>query len=220
MALFAKGTSFSGAADNTSDVFADVADNTIIKKDSFNTIAQQSYSVANPAFTGPVWSSGPTDTNAYTIAETITVGFTSATHYAVTSSQGAGTVGFGSTGSAFSDVTTGVSWTLAADAHYASGDRIKLAVQSMGPNVTLKNGTTLFTLSQITTVTLANPIATVDDGKRLKFTSMTAYQHVINCAPNGSGSRLTFGGSIGDSCELFAYQGIWYVWDKVNVTAS
>ena len=66
------------------------------------------------------------------------------------------------------------------------------------------------------TVTLTNPTATTDDGKRLHFVSLTDVAHVINQASGfgkgGAGENVsTFSGIRGDGLHLIAWQGYWYI---------
>lgn len=77
--------------------------------------------------------------------------------------------------------------------------------------------------------TLAAPTAGAagvgQDGQTLKLSSLSAQAHVITGSVDGFNAKgasgtLTFGGAIGDSCELLAYNGHWYVISSKNVTAA
>ncbi len=72
--------------------------------------------------------------------------------------------------------------------------------------------------------TLATPTATTHDGYELTFTATTAYAHVISTASGkvngGTNTTITFGGAIGDSITLTAYQGVWYSSNATNVVVS
>jgi co-chaperonin GroES (HSP10) len=87
-------------------------------------------------------------------------------------------------------------------------------------------GTALLTKGTAgTDYTLAAPVAGTDDGKIINIISTTAAAHVvtvgagkINGATNGD---ATFGGAIGDSVTLVAYNGVWYTAGSPrNVTIS
>ena len=74
------------------------------------------------------------------------------------------------------------------------------------------------------TATLAEPTVTTDDFKRLVIVSLTAQAHTVAIATDGFGHggasyiKATFGGAIGDSLNLIAFQGFWYVTGVQNVT--
>ena len=75
------------------------------------------------------------------------------------------------------------------------------------------------------TVTLSNPTATTDDGKRITFVSLNNVQHVINMAGGfGNGSTgedaATFSGVIGDNLTVMAWQGYWYIVGNHQVTVA
>jgi hypothetical protein len=84
--------------------------------------------VANGSFTGANYLTGPTVSKGYTIDETVTLTFTSSTHFAVTSTEVNGTTGFGLTDSTYIDSKTGLMFTLGADIYYASGDTLQIDV--------------------------------------------------------------------------------------------
>lgn len=72
--------------------------------------------------------------------------------------------------------------------------------------------------------TLATPTVTAHDGYVLTIVSTTAQAHVVSCASGkvngGTITTLTFGGAIGDSVTMVAYQGLWYVIANVNVVLT
>lgn len=72
--------------------------------------------------------------------------------------------------------------------------------------------------------TLANATSTTHDGYILTIVAATAAAHVVSCASGkvggGSITTLTFGGAIGDSITLCAYQGTWIPIANINVTLS
>lgn len=91
--------------------------------------------------------------------------------------------------------------------------------------VSIKNG--VFTLTKADgaiTATLANPTAITDDGKRLTIVSTSARAHTVAIATTGFGNagagkiKATFSGVVGDTLDLVAFQGFWYVTGVHQVT--
>jgi hypothetical protein len=85
-------------------------------------------SVANPSFTGANYLTGPTVSKGYTIDETVTLTFTSNTHFVVSSNVVGGSAGFGITNSTYVDSQTGLIFTLESDVAYASGDTLQIDI--------------------------------------------------------------------------------------------
>lgn len=93
--------------------------------------------VANPSFTGAVYLNGPMVSKGYTVDETVTLTFTSSTHFAVTSTDPInGSSGFGRTGSTYVDARTGLILTIAADPLYAAADTLEIDVVAEATFVT------------------------------------------------------------------------------------
>ena len=75
-------------------------------------------------------------------------------------------------------------------------------------------------------LTLAAPTAGTDDGKMLTIVAATAFAHTVTNASPGfnnagaSGDVATFGGAIGDSMQVVAYNGRWHVFCVRNVTLA
>ncbi len=88
------------------------------------------------------------------------------------------------------------------------------------------NGTVMLTKAGVAAMTLAAPTAGVDDGKILRIVAATANAHTVTQASpgfnsaGGSGDVGTFGGAIGDNLVVLAYNGVWHVVSKVNVTIA
>jgi hypothetical protein len=84
-------------------------------------------------------------------------------------------------------------------------------------NITLKCGVCTLNKAGAIAATLALPVATTDDFKVLVIASLTAQTHTVALASGKFGNggagytTVTFGGAIGDSLTLVAYQAIWYV---------
>jgi len=78
----------------------------------------------------------------------------------------------------------------------------------------IKQGTAIITKAGVAAMTLAAPVAGVDDGKILTVLSTTANAHTITFAANGlNGNKttITFGAVIGNQVELIAFNGSWFV---------
>lgn len=91
--------------------------------------------------------------------------------------------------------------------------------------LTIQTGTHLLTKGGVAVMTLAAP-TTAQNGTRMRIVSTTAQAHTVTQTTPGfnNGSTAsdvgTFGGAIGDSLALEAYNGIWYVMGKTNVTLA
>lgn len=93
--------------------------------------------------------------------------------------------------------------------------------QAMTANgaITIKNGIVTLDKAGVLAATLAQPTATTDDFKRLRIVALSAELHTVTIPATGWGGNTaltvaTFGnigGDIGNSLDLLAYQGIWYV---------
>lgn len=82
--------------------------------------------------------------------------------------------------------------------------------------ITIKQGMATLDKSSPLLATLANPIATTDDYKRLTIISLSAQAHKITCTGGyggaGTGEDVaTFTAAIGACLDLIAFQGLWYV---------
>ena len=84
--------------------------------------------------------------------------------------------------------------------------------------ITVKNGVCVIskTVPGVVAATLADPVATTDDYKRLTIVNGTAHQSTVTSASafgNGGGGEdvCTFSATVGDTLNLMAYQGKWYV---------
>jgi hypothetical protein len=86
-----------------------------------------------------------------------------------------------------------------------------------GP-ITVKNGACFIakTVAGVVAATLADPTATTDDFKRLTIVSNQAQANTVTSASSFGGGGagedvITFSGEIGDTVELLAYGGKWYI---------
>ena len=94
--------------------------------------------------------------------------------------------------------------------------------------IAIKEGLSIITKASIDVLTLAKPIAGLpaaggDDGKVLRILSATAFAHTVTTPAagiNGAFTTLTFTGAVGNTVELVAYGGTWYVAQNFNATIS
>ena len=82
--------------------------------------------------------------------------------------------------------------------------------------ITIKQGMATLDKTSPLLATLANPIATTDDYKRLTIVSLSAQAHKITVTGGyggaGTGEDVaTFTAAIGACLDLIAFQGLWYV---------
>lgn len=95
--------------------------------------------------------------------------------------------------------------------------------------ITVKDGVCALNKAGAIAATLAAPTAGTDDHKCLTIVSLTAQAHTVTCE-NGFGNTLpaclegedvaTFSGVIGDTLDLFAFDGAWYISGKHQVTVA
>jgi hypothetical protein len=91
-----------------------------------------------------------------------------------------------------------------------------------------KEGTVFLNGSGVVAATLALPTAGLpsaggDDGRRLTIQASTAHAHTVTTPSsglNGASHVATFGGAVGDTAELVAFNGGWLVKSLRNVTLS
>lgn len=114
----------------------------------------------------------------------------------------------------------------AADINTAAYGAAGAAISANGA-ISQKQGTVVITKAGVAALTIADPTATTDDFKVLRIISVTANAHTLDNSAgsgfNGGGAASdvgTFGGAKGDNIVLMAYQGVWYVISKVNVTLA
>jgi hypothetical protein len=110
----------------------------------------------------------------------------------------------------------------------ASASFSMMAVEAGAVNgaIGIKDGFVPLTKAGVAAMTLAAPVATVDDGKILRIVATTANAHTVTQASDGfngagAGSDVaTFGGAVGDKLVVIAYQAKWYILDSLNITLS
>lgn len=109
-------------------------------------------------------------------------------------------------------------------ANGGSGETVLGAAYNADGAITTRNGSVVLTKGSAAAMTLLAPTVTTDDFKNLRIVSATAFAHTVtNVAPgfNGAGASkdvATFGGAVGDSMIVMAYQGVWLVLNLTNVT--
>lgn len=93
--------------------------------------------------------------------------------------------------------------------------------------ITVKNGVCFIakTVAGAVAATLADPVATTDDFKRLLIVSNQAQANTVTSAGTfgggGGGEDVcTFSGQIGDTLALMAYQGKWYITGSHQATIA
>lgn len=95
--------------------------------------------------------------------------------------------------------------------------------------ITQKEGTVTISKGSAGAFSLADPVSGTqvggvgDDGRILRIVSKTAFAHVLTIAGGIAGGALntvTLGGAIGDTVELQAIAGKWYLRPSINATAS
>lgn len=128
-------------------------------------------------------------------------------------------------GGTLSGVTLSGTTTISGPTTQTSDRQDQFVAGSADGAVSIKSGVVYITKAGVCALTIADPTATVDDGKTLIVFATTAHAHTLSNAAGsgfngaGSGSDVgTFGGAIGDMIEISAYQGKWYVMRNTNVT--
>ncbi len=91
--------------------------------------------------------------------------------------------------------------------------------------ITAKNGIVKLNKAGVLAATLANPTDVTDDFKRLHIVSLTAQAHTVTVTGGfgngGTGEDVaTFSGQIGDSLEVMAHGGKWYLAGAHQVTIA
>lgn len=83
----------------------------------------------------------------------------------------------------------------------------------------------LFHITKAGAAALTLALPTVD-GQKLGFIDETGHAHTIVCGGspanglNSTHGTLTFGGTVGDSCEIVSRNGLWWTLSLNGVTAS
>lgn len=90
--------------------------------------------------------------------------------------------------------------------------------------INIKNGIVCLKATDIINATLANPVDGTDDGSRLLILSETAKAHTVTVTGGfgngGDGEDVATFGAIGDTLELMAYNGYWYIVGSHQVTVA
>jgi len=103
----------------------------------------------------------------------------------------------------------------AAEVTYAASGAIALPTQQFTDVMITKAG--------VAVMTLALPTAGVDDGKRMRITSTTAFAHTVTTPANGFNGAThiaTFAAAAGNNVLLEAQGGTWLVIENTGVTLS
>lgn len=86
-----------------------------------------------------------------------------------------------------------------------------------------KTGTVMLSGTGVQVMTLANPVSGTDDGKTLAIVATSAHAHTVATVAGISGGanhKATFGGALGDTLNLKALGGVWYLEPSINQTLS
>lgn len=100
------------------------------------------------------------------------------------------------------------------------------AVASGDGAILARSGSVVITKGSAAALTLAAPVAGIDDGKRLTIVTATAFAHTVtNTSPGfnnlgASGDVATFTGAVGNGMEIVAYNGVWYTVQLRNVALA
>lgn len=92
--------------------------------------------------------------------------------------------------------------------------------------ISLKEGVVVITKGSAAALTLAAPLAGVDDYKRLTILSATAFAHTVTQTTPGfnnlgaTGDVGTYGAAAGNCLVAWAYQGVWYTEQLKGVTLA
>lgn len=101
-----------------------------------------------------------------------------------------------------------------------------MLIMSADGAITAYSGIVAITKGTAAALTLAAPTAGVHDGYRMTIFSTTAAAHTVTQTTPGfnNGSTAsdvaTFGATIGNTLELVAYNGRWYVTNTIGVTLA
>lgn len=99
--------------------------------------------------------------------------------------------------------------------------------QAMTANgaINITNGVVTLNKAGVLAATLAAPTDVTDDHKELVVVSLSAQAHTVTHTPGFSGAGAgkdvaTFGGAVGDSITLVAFNGAWHVKALNGVTVA
>jgi hypothetical protein len=117
-----------------------------------------------------------------------------------------------------SSTNLGAAETKNVEVHSGTGGAGVIGITS-GVVIITDSGAALLTLAA---PTAGSPSAGGNDGQRLTIMSTTAQAHTVTTPSNkinGNKHVETFA-NLGDSCELVAYNGVWYVVGTATTTLS
>lgn len=103
---------------------------------------------------------------------------------------------------------------------------VPISVMSADGAIGAKEGLVLVTKGSACVMTLAAPVAGIDDGKTLTFIAAGAFAHTAtNTAPGfnnagAAGDVATFAAALGNGFTCTAYNGIWYSSNLQGVTLA
>jgi len=170
-----------------------------------------------------------TTSNAHNFGETVTSGsggLQEALNVANSSGGGVVTLDASFTGTAAQiNSATGFGQVTIEDIRTGINARpSKVALAGTTDVIPVQEGVYVFTNASVDAATLAAPVAGIDDGKVLMFTTKTAAAHTVtvgaNKINNAATGKLTWTAAIGNNATLVAYQGAYYTLSLSGVTVS
>jgi len=228
--IIAKGSSFDGNSDGTSDLFADVAHNICTEYAASGAIAEKNALVILTASSALAMTLAlPTAGAPGTGDDGKKLRILSKTAYAHTITCTSGYNGGGTSLITFA-AAAGSSVTLTAyNGYWWIGDASITAAFASAPSaayttataITQKTGQVMLTGTAARAMTLALPTAGTDDGKELVVMAGTAFAHTLTVAAafRGTLTVATFA-AVSDNVVLRAYNGAWYLQSYLGVTLS
>lgn len=115
------------------------------------------------------------------------------------------------------------SGTISGDVGWAPCNTATDTQIAMGANgaVKVQKSTVYFTKAGVLAATLAAPTSE-QNGMIIRFVATTAQANTITCPAGklGGSAVATFGGAANDGITLIAFQGIWRILSRTNITLS
>jgi hypothetical protein len=221
----AKGNGFDGAQDGTSDVFADIADNTIVVYSATGVIAEKNALVIiNKAGVAAMTLARP----MAGVDNGKTLKILSDSAYAHTITCTSGFDGGGTTLITFAAAVGSAVTLKAYNGYWYIGGTVTATYAAPGVTayttstaITQKSGTITIGSGGALSMTLAAPAAGTDDGKILTVIGLTAHAHTLTVAANFDGTNhIATYAAIGNNIVLMALNGAWYMTAYTGVTLS
>lgn len=161
-----------------------------------------------------------TGVSTYTAVSTVAVG--GATTQVIFNDSG---VQAGDSGMTWDKTNNILTVTGSVNSTLVGGQQDAVVALTANGAIAIAPSTVFLNKAGVLAATLAAPTATTHDGYQINVVALQAQANTITFASGkingGSLTTATFGGAIGDSITLVAYQGVWYtVGAPRNVTIS